>query len=103
MHAAIASRLEELRHLCRRYGVARLEVFGSAARGGDFDPAASDADFLVEFGSPTEVSPLHQFFGLARAMEQLLGRRVDLVESGAVRNPFVLAEIDRAREVVFVG
>jgi len=103
MHAAISSHLDELRRLCRRYGVARLEVFGSAARGGDFDPAASDADFLVEFGAANDLSPLDQFFGLARALEQLLGRRVDLVESGAVRNPFVLAEINRAREVVYAA
>ena len=33
----------------KRYHVARREVFGSAARGVDFDPAVSDADFLVEF------------------------------------------------------
>jgi len=103
MHAAISSRLDELRQLCRRYGVARLEVFGSATRGGDFDPAASDADFLVEFGAAKDVAPLDQFFGLACALEQLLGRRVDLVESGAVRNPFVLAEINRAREVIYAA
>ena len=33
----------------RRHGVARLEVFGSAARSGDFDPIRSDADFPVTF------------------------------------------------------
>ena len=49
MHAEIAQRKEQLIALCRRYDVGRLEVFGSAARGFDFDPAASDADFLVEF------------------------------------------------------
>lgn len=32
MHAAIADKREELAALCRRHGVARLEVFGSAAR-----------------------------------------------------------------------
>ncbi len=49
MHNAIADKREELAALCRRYDVVRLEVFGSAARGTDFDPATSDADFLVEF------------------------------------------------------
>jgi predicted nucleotidyltransferase len=38
--------------LCRRYGVRRLDVFGSAARGADFDVATSDVDFLVQFGPP---------------------------------------------------
>ena len=103
MHADIETRREALGALCRRFGVTRLEVFGSAARGDDFDPARSDADFLVEFRSDSDLSPLGQFFGLASALESLLGRSVDLVEPGAVRNPFVLAAINRAREVVYAA
>ena len=43
----LIDRLEPLRHLCDRYGVDRLEVFGSAAKG-LFDPASSDLDFIVQ-------------------------------------------------------
>ncbi len=43
----LIDRLESLRHLCDRYGVDRLEVFGSAAKG-LFDPASSDLDFVVQ-------------------------------------------------------
>ncbi len=84
MHAEIADKRQELIALCLRYGVARLEVFGSAARGGDFDPARSDADFLVEFKPESVLSALEQFFGLAEALERLLGRPVDLVERKAL-------------------
>ncbi len=49
MHTAISDKKDEVAELCRRYGVARLEVFGSAAHGADFDPRSSDADFLLEF------------------------------------------------------
>ena len=101
MHADIAQKRDGLIALCRRYDVSRLEVFGSAARGFDFDPTASDADFLVTFNPGSQLSPLEQFFGLAEALGQLLGRPVDLVEAGAIRNPFLLAEIDKAREVVY--
>ena len=66
-------------------------------------PARSDADFLVEFEPGGALSPLDQFFGLAAALERLLGRKVDLVEPGAVRNPYVLAGINRAREVVYAA
>ena len=79
----------------------RLEVFGSAARGADFDPARSDADFLVEFAPGSDMPALRRFFGLAEDLEQLLGRHVDLVEPGAVRNPYLRASIDRVREVVY--
>jgi len=43
--------LPALTELCRRFGVRRLDLFGSAATG-HFDPARSDLDFLVEFEAP---------------------------------------------------
>ncbi|WP_239992158.1 hypothetical protein [Rhodopila globiformis] len=46
---------------------------------------------------------LRQFFGLAEALEGLLGRPVDLVERGAIRNPYILASIERAHEVVYAA
>ena len=84
MQAEIAEKREALAEICRRYGVARLEVFGSAARGIDFDPKRSDFDFLVEFDQRSDVPPLKQFFGFAEALEQLLGRSVNLVERAAI-------------------
>lgn len=103
MHPLIDQRRAEIALLCRRYGVRQLEVFGSAARGADFDPTTSDADFLVAFEPGSRLSPLEQFFGLAEALERLLGRPVDLVEPGAIKNPFVLADINQAREVVYAS
>jgi predicted nucleotidyltransferase len=49
MHSLIAAQRSAIADVCRRYQVRRLDVFGSAARGTDFDPERSDADFLVEF------------------------------------------------------
>jgi uncharacterized protein len=101
MHADIARHRDALIALCRRYDVERLEVFGSAARGDDFDPARSDADFLVTFKPESRLPPLEQFFGLAEALEALLGRPVDLIEPQVVENPYILAGINRSREVVY--
>lgn len=103
MHAAIANKRTELAELCRHYGVARLEVFGSAARGTDFDPQTSDADFLVEFDPTSGLAPFDQFFDLAEALRRTLERPVDLVESGAVRNPYLRAAINRSRELVYAS
>ena len=88
MHAVIADRATALRELCHRFGVRRLDVFGSAARGSDFDPERSDADFLVELASDRD--DLATFLDLKEALEALLGRPVDLVERKAIeasRNP----------------
>ena len=70
MTADIASRRSELNDLCRRFGVRRLDLFGSAARD-DFDPARSDLDFLVEFdrdGPPGGYANV--YFGLKDALEE---------------------------------
>ena len=101
MHALIEQHREAIADICRRFGVQRLEVFGSAARATDFRPDTSDADFLVEFVPGNGLPFLQRFFGLEEALSHLLGRSVDLVEPGAVRNPYIRASIDRSREVVY--
>ncbi len=83
MHADIAERRPELAALCRRYGVARLEVFGSGTRAGDFDPVRSDVDFLVTFTPPAR-NDLGAFADFKDALEALFGRPVDLVEREAI-------------------
>lgn len=82
MIADIASHREELRELCRRFHVRRLDVFGSAARAADFDPARSDLDFLVEFAA--ESDDLARFVDFKDALESLLARPVDLVDRKAI-------------------
>jgi predicted nucleotidyltransferase len=103
MHPLVASHRKEIAELCRRYRVRRLEVFGSAARGDDFDPARSDADFLVEFDHTSNLPALEEFFGFQEALAKLLGRDVDLVEAGAIRNPYVLASINKSKESVYAA
>jgi len=83
VHAEIADKRDALIALCKRYDVARLEVFGSALRAADFDPARSDVDFLVTFALQSRDN-LAAFVDLKEALEALLGRPVDLVERQAV-------------------
>src|SRR5437868_2455456 len=76
-----------LEALCRRFGVRRLELFGSAASG-RFDSASSDIDFLVEFLPESAMGPFHQFIDFQLELQKLFGRQVDLVERSAIRNPY---------------
>ena len=103
MHTLVEQHREEIADLCRRYGVRRFEIFGSAARGSDFDAVTSDVDFLVAFKASNERSALDQFFGLSDALALLLGRAVDLLEASAIRNPFVLASVNSGREPVYAA
>jgi uncharacterized protein len=82
MHPAIAEKRENLVNLCRRYRVTRLDVFGSAARGTDFEAATSDIDFLVQFAPLGD--DLACFVDLKDALEALLERPVDLVDRKAI-------------------
>jgi predicted nucleotidyltransferase len=72
MQSDIDSKREALAALCRRFGVTRLEVFGSAARGAGFDPKRSDADFLVTF-APAARNDLTAFADLKDALGDFLG------------------------------
>lgn len=102
MHSAIARHLPAISSICQRFHIKRLEVFGSAARASDFNPNCSDADFLIEFAQDAQPG-LHDFFGAKQALEAELGRGVDLVETGSVRNPFVLASINAHKETVYAA
>ncbi len=90
---------ETIKAICEEYGVLRLEVFGSAARG-DFVPETSDLDFVVEF---LDYGPgiAKRYFGFIRAMEAQFGRKVDTVFGPTMKNPIFQEEVDRSRELIY--
>ena len=102
MHALVTHNLEAIAELCRKHGVKRLELFGSAARD-DFDLARSDVDFMVEFYPAPRKGLNDRYFVLLEELEALLGKHVDLVETGCVRNPYVLASIERNKVQVYAA
>ena len=96
------TRSVELVDACRRHRVRRLELFGSAVRD-DFDAAESDLDFLVEFERSDPHLAFEDYFGLKEELETLFGRAVDLVVASAVRNPYVRAEIELDRILLYAA
>ena len=101
MHPYVYSRREQLADVCQRLGVRRLEVFGSAATE-HFDPLRSDVDLLVQFDE-TSAGPLDEYFGLKTQLEAVFSRPADLLISGSVRNPYVLAGIEASRKLVYAA
>jgi predicted nucleotidyltransferase len=100
MEAIVAEQQERRRELCERFRVKRLELFGSAVDG-PFDSETSDLDFLVEFGPMSPGDHADAYFGLLEALQDLFGRDIDLVETPAVQNPYLLAAVNESRTVIY--
>ncbi|MFD4354273.1 nucleotidyltransferase family protein [Nocardia sp. NPDC058518] len=67
--------MPRLRALCEKYDVVELSVFGSVARGSDGPD--SDVDLLYLLKPDTQIGL--EFFGFQEELEDLLGRKVDVV------------------------
>lgn len=102
IHPVVSAREAQVRELCRRHGVSKLELFGSAARG-TFDPARSDLDFLVEFRELPPIELSNAYFGLLFGLEDLFERPVDLVMRTAIDNPYFLESIERGRVTLYAA
>jgi len=100
--AVLEDKREALESLCRRYGVATLHVFGSAASG-EYREGESDVDFLVDFGPMDGYSKAHAYFDLLDELRNLLGTEVDLVMVGAVKNRYIAADIERTKRMLYAA
>ena len=87
----IKKTLVENKETLRKYGVKRIGLFGSYARG--TETAASDIDFLVELERLT----FRDYMGLILFLEDLFEKDVDLLTSTSIKpgiKPYVEREIE---------
>ena len=93
--------LQSIRTLCDRYAVAELYLFGSALDPHRFGES-SDFDFAVTFSDPDRIKgSFNRYMGLLADLENLLGRKVDLVSYRSIRNPYFKQEVDETKHKVF--
>ena len=102
MIADIEQKQNAVADLCRRFHVERLYLFGSGTTD-KFDPARSDLDFVVVFKPLPIVGYADAYFGLAHALENLFGRKVDLITERSIRNPYFKEEIEETRHLVYAA
>lgn len=98
----VREKQDQVSRLCERFGVKRFEVFGSAVLPNTF-VTASDLDFLVEFLPTTPASHADAYFGLLNALRELFGRPVDLLETKAITNPYLLESINQQRVELYAS
>jgi len=74
--------------ILKKYGVKKLELFGSYVKGEQKN--YSDIDFLVEFEKPN----FENFMDLAFFLEDLFGRKVELITQGSL-SPYIEPYVDK--------
>jgi len=79
---SVLKKLKENMEKIKEFGVRRIGIFGSYARGEQREE--SDVDIVVEFerGKAT----LDNFLGLADFLERLLGKKVDILTVEGIRS-----------------
>ncbi len=102
MSPVIQDNLVALAEVCGRRCVRRLALFGSAATE-DFDPTASDLDFVVEFAHLSPADHAANYFGLLEDLEKLFGVAVDLVELAPIRNPYFLKVVQETQVPLYAA
>jgi predicted nucleotidyltransferase len=104
MDAELGHQLPRVVEACRRWGVRRLWLFGSA-RTGSTRPADqdSDLDLLVEFErSAQDVGGFRDpYWQFLIELDALFRRRVDLVELRPFRDAGFARELERTREILY--
>ncbi len=93
---------EAIAALCCKYGVVRMDVFGSAIRD-DYRSGESDVDLLADFGDQDPFQLIDAYFGLLDELRALLGTNVDLVMSDAIKNRYIRAEIERTKQMLYAA
>jgi len=102
MIPAIALHRLSIAQLCARYGVRRLDVFGSASIAED-DAAAHDVDLIVDFDRSHRERPLPCYFEFKSDLEALLGKPVDLVELNAMPDSRLKRSIARSARPLYAA
>lgn len=93
--------LDKIIELCKKFHVRRLWVFGSILTSRFNDK--SDVDLCVDFDwdNIPLMEAADNFFDFQYALEDIFGRKVDLTDDSAVRNPYFREELNEKRRLIY--
>ena len=97
----IASKKKEIQLLCEKYEIKTMYVFGSACTG-HFDES-SDVDILISFKNIPFDRYTDNYFELHYQLEELLGRKVDLITENSLSNPFFIESIEETKQLLYAA
>ncbi len=100
MARLVSKHRDDITDLCEACKVQQLYLFGSAASG-EFRSRSSDLDFLVRFKPATPAEHAERYFALIDGLKDIFHRRIDLVELGAVKNPYFMQSAESNRMLLY--
>ncbi len=95
----IEMNIDKIVALCKKYKVAKLWVFGSILTPRFNDD--SDVDFSVVFHYDEITDLFLTFFDFIDELQQLLGRKVDLIDETAIKNPYFRTELNNTKRLIY--
>ena len=95
----IERNIDSLKKLCSTHNVDKMYLFGSALNS-DFNDK-SDIDFLVRFKSFELSQYFENYINLKKNLENLFGRKVDLLEEQTLKNPILIKSINKSKELIY--
>jgi predicted nucleotidyltransferase len=95
----ISQHIDQIVKLCQKNEVNSLFAFGSVTTNNFTDE--SDIDLVVDIEDNDPVSYTEKYYNLKFRLEEILKRKIDLLEMKAIRNRFLKNEIDLTKILVY--
>ncbi|MGI6395078.1 MAG: nucleotidyltransferase family protein [bacterium] len=89
---------KKLNIFCKKWNIVEFALFGSVLRE-DFN-SESDVDVLISFDEDVEIS-LFDLVEIKEELESFFGRKVDVVEKKAIKNPYRVKDIFSNMEILY--
>lgn len=91
--------IDQIKKVCSSYKVKSLFAFGSITT--DELQQESDIDLVVEIDDRDPLSYSDNYFNLKFELEKILKRQIDLLESKAIKNPYLKKEIEKNKVLIY--
>ena len=102
MNRIITDKIQNIVMLCKKYRVATMYVFGSVNTA--IFNENSDIDFLISFQNDVGLDEYaDNYFDLMFELEELFGRKVDLVTEKTLSNPYFIRSVEQTKQLIYAA
>lgn len=100
-HSIFETNRTALQSICEKYRVLKLFAFGSVTTA-RFDYDKSDLDLMVELEHMPPIQKGEYLMAIWNELEQLFGRKVDLLTDQPIKNPYFRSEVFSTRQLITI-